>query len=142
MDMEEDHINSIITTPEEKVTKWHGLAPETVCSLHRLRGIIDGTMKTCHLHMHCEAVFTVLMEACHRVQLNSFTNTDEATELNRLDDNFKVLDIVSQYKMLHSHFPRPWSSISFLFPNCAALCVGSFLKLLTWVLEFMAVIPL
>ena len=95
MDMEEDHINSIITALEEKVMKWHGLAPETVHSLHRLRGIIDGMVKTCHLPMHCEAVFTVLLEAHHRVQLNSFTNTDEATKLKRLDDNFKVLDIVS-----------------------------------------------
>ena len=141
MDMEEDHINSIITALEEKVTKWHGLAPETMCGLHCLRGIIDGTMKTCHLHMHCEAVFAALLEACHRVQLNSFTNTNEATELKRLDDNFKVLDIVSQCKMLHSKFPRPWSLISFQFPNCAAPCVGSFWKLLTWVPEFVAVIP-
>ena len=128
MDVEEDHINSIITALEEKVTKRHGLAPETVHGLHLLRGIIDSTMKTCHLCMHCEAVFAALLEAHHRVQLNS---TDEATELKRLDDNFKVLDIVSRCKMLHSHFPRPWSSISFQFPNCAALCVGSFSKLLT-----------
>ena len=95
MDMEEDHINSIITTLEKKVMKWHGLAPKTVHGLHCLRGIIDGTMKTCHLRMHCEAVFMALLEACHQVQLNSFTNTNEATKLKRLDDNFKVLDIVS-----------------------------------------------
>ena len=119
--------------------KRYGVAPETTRSLNLLRGIIDGTMKTCHLHMHCEAVFAALLEACHQVQLNSFTNTDEATELKRLDDIF--LDIVSQCKMLHSHFPRPWSLKSIQFPNCAALCVGSFSKLLTSVPEFVAVIP-
>ena len=121
--------------------KQYGVAPETARGLHLLRGIIDGTMKTCHLRMHCEAVFVAFLEARHRVQLNSFTNTDKATELKRLDDNFKVLDIVSPCKMLHSHFPRPWSSKSFQFLNCAALYVGSFSKLLTSVPEFMAVIP-
>ena len=62
---DEDHINSIITTLEEKVTKQHGLAPKTMHGLHCLRGIIDGTMKTCHLCMHCEAVFAALLEAHH-----------------------------------------------------------------------------
>ena len=52
VDVEEDHINSIITALKEKVTKQHGLAPETVHGLHLLGGIIDGTMKTCHLCMH------------------------------------------------------------------------------------------
>ena len=95
VDVEEVDIKRIITALEEKVMKRYGVAPETARGLHLLRGIIDGMMKTCHLCMHCEAVFAALLEARHRVQLNSFTNTDKATELKRLDDNFKVLDIVS-----------------------------------------------
>ena len=65
MDMEEVDIKRIITALEEKVTKRYGVAPETACGLHLLREIIDGTMKTYHLHMHCEAVFAVLLDAHH-----------------------------------------------------------------------------
>ena len=65
VDVEEVDIKRIITALEEKVMKWYGVAPETARGLHLLRGIIDGTMKTCHLHMHCEAVFAVLLEARH-----------------------------------------------------------------------------
>ena len=65
VDVEEVDIKRIITALEEKVMKRYGVAPETVRSLHLLRGIIDGTMKTCHLRMHCEAVFAALLEARH-----------------------------------------------------------------------------
>ena len=52
VDMEEVDIKRIITALEEKVMKQYGVAPETAHGLHLLRGIIDGTMKTCHLCMH------------------------------------------------------------------------------------------
>ena len=111
MGMGEDHINSIIRTLERKVLHGHGLSKETRCGLSLLKQIIENLIPIYNLHMHCEAVFAVLLEAHHQAQLNSSTDTNKATELKTLVDNFKALDLVSQCNMFHSHFPRPCSSI-------------------------------
>jgi hypothetical protein len=106
-DVSEDDVELIIEIMEMKIRSGHGLSPVAFHSLNFFRKIVDGEEKSCILCMHCEAVFAALLEARHRVQLESSADTDTDTELKRLAEISKVLGLLSRCKNFHSYFSRP-----------------------------------